>query len=48
MINFIGWRILLSRIVLTESELLPMANDNEPNQPDPEQPAKPEPVSDSE
>ena len=32
----------------SESDLLPVANDNEPKQPDPEQPAEPEPVSDSE
>ena len=32
----------------SESDLLPAANDNEPKQPVSEQPAEPEPVSDSE
>ena len=32
----------------SESDLLPVANDNETKQPEPEKPAEPEPVSDSE
>ena len=47
--NFIGWRIFFEPYSFdSESDLLPVANDNEPKQPDPKQPAEPEPVSDSE
>ena len=45
--NFIGWRIFFEPYSFdSESDLLPVANDNEPKKPDPEQPAEPEPVSD--